>query len=139
MRVISTPVTAPRPANRRLRSLDLELLGLLGSAAILTLGVLLSLAGKIGRLPDIAASDAIVSLHALTGPADLEPVLPMFDPPERQVVARALYHRVSGAEPRLEHVGGLASVTLPASEIRANRRLVQLTARLARRPDASTV
>jgi cell division protein FtsW (lipid II flippase) len=139
MRVISRPVTAPRPATRRLRSLDLELLGLLGSAVILTLGVVLSLAGKIGRLPDIAPSDAIVPLHALTGPADLEPLLQMYDPPERQVVARALYHRASGAEPRLEHVGGLASVTLPASEIRANRGLVQLTGRLARRPGASAV
>ena len=39
----------------------------------------------------------------------------------------------------LDHVGGLADVTLPAADVRADPRLRQLRARLERRPAATRV
>ena len=104
-----------------------------------SLGVVLALAGKIGRTDTGTPAQPVVPLHALSGPADLEPLLTMFDSPtERQAVARALHRRANEGS-GLEHVGGLATVTLPAAEIRADRRLVQLRERLARRPDSLEV
>ena len=47
---------------------------------------------------------------------------------------RRLYRRAATHAAPLEHVGGLARVAIPATEIRADRRYVQLRSRLERRP-----
>src|SRR5688500_11205114 len=125
---------------RRARGVTLELLGLIAASMIVTFGIALAFAGKAGRAGEDAPSGGPVNLHALRSPVDLEPVLTTFTSAhERQVVAQASYRRATAVEPRLEHVGGLMDVTVPASEIRADRRLVQLNERLARRPDATEV
>ncbi|MEX2663235.1 MAG: FtsW/RodA/SpoVE family cell cycle protein, partial [Vicinamibacterales bacterium] len=129
-----------RPEVRRARGVTLELLGLIAASVIVTFGVALAFAGKAGRAGDDTPAGGLVSLHALGSAADLEPVLTTFSSPhERQVVAKAIHRRATTADPRLEHVGGLLDMTLPASEIRGDRRLVQLGERLARRPDATEV
>ena len=64
----------------------------------------------------------------------------MFESPaERQAAATLLFRRAVGDAPVLDHVGGLADVTLPAADVRANPRLRQLRARLERRPAATHV
>ena len=64
----------------------------------------------------------------------------MFESPaERQAAASRLFRRAVGDAPVLDHVGGLADVTLPAADVRANPRLRQLRARLERRPAATQV
>jgi cell division protein FtsW (lipid II flippase)/cell division protein FtsI/penicillin-binding protein 2 len=126
--------------SRALRALNLEMLGLIASSVVVLFGLLLGHSAKVARLDEFAPSAGAIPLHALTGPADLEPALTMFASPfERQEAARALYRRATAVDPRLEHVGGLAAVTVPAAVIRADRRFVQLRARLDRRPAATDV
>jgi cell division protein FtsW (lipid II flippase) len=126
------------PDARTLRALNLELLGLIAAAVVVLFGLLLGHSAKVARL-DEAPAAGVIPLHALKGAADLEPALTMFASPfERQEAARALYRRAT-ADPRLEHVGGLAAVTIPAAVIRADRRFVQLRARMDRRPAATDV
>src|SRR5687767_3831628 len=124
---------------RTLRALNLELLGLLAASVVVLFGLLLGHSAKVARLDEAAPAAGVIPLHALKGAADLEPALTMFVSPfERQEAARALYRRAT-ADPRLEHVGGLAAVTIPAAEIRADRRFVQLRARMDLRPAATDV
>jgi len=137
MRIIApadvSPVTLP---SRTARTLNVELLGLLASSLVVLFGLILCYSAKIARVTESARADAAIPLHALKEPADLEPVLSMFTSTfERQTVARAIYRRAH-SERRLEHVGGLADVRIAAADIRADRRLVQLRARLDRRRDA---
>ena len=140
MRVITSAAPRLRPEVRRARSITLELLGLTVASLIVIFGVALAFAGKAGRAGEEAPAAELVPLHALRSAADLEPLLSMFASPyERQAVANAIYRRATTSDPRLEHVGGLAAVTLPAADIRADRRLVHLGERLARRPDAPAV
>ena len=56
---------------------------------------------------------------------------------ERQVVARALYQQAASNRP--EHVGSLATVTLPAAQVRADARLTRLRERLSLRPNTTAV
>jgi cell division protein FtsW (lipid II flippase)/cell division protein FtsI/penicillin-binding protein 2 len=141
MRVIA-PAEAGRvrPASRVRRSLNVELLGLLVATLVAVSGVVLARSGKAGRLGDVAPAATIVPLHALKSPADVEPLLTTFTSTvERQAAARAIYRRATAPGAPLEHVGGLSAVTLPAAEVRADRRLVQLRARLERRPESTDV
>jgi cell division protein FtsW (lipid II flippase) len=140
MRVITPAPIRVRPEVRRARAITVELLGLIAASLIVTFGIALAFAGKAGRAGEDGPAENLVPLHGLRSPADLEPLLSMFESPhERQVVAQALYRRVTTADPRLEHVGGLAAVTVPAADIRGDRRLVRLTERLARRPETPEV
>jgi cell division protein FtsW (lipid II flippase)/cell division protein FtsI/penicillin-binding protein 2 len=139
MRVIEPAVERVRPEVRRARASNLEFLGLLAASAIVTFGILLTFAARAGQIPAASPADGVVPLHALSSPIDLEPLLVMYSSAyERQFVARAIHQRVTSGTP-LEHVGGLAAVTVPASEISGNARLVQLRDRLARRPTAQAV
>ncbi len=55
-------------------------------------------------------------------------------------MATALFERLTLPDgPRLAHVGGLATVTLPAARVLADRRLVTLNERLRARPEATDV
>ena len=137
MRVISPAreksVSAPRPPATA-RAANVELLGLLACSAVILFGLSLTYWGKTGRLTDTERS-SYVDLRRLRGTDDLVPLLTMFeDRKERQAVAGALYRRATAEAPPLEHVGGLAAVTIPAAAIRANRRFVALRSRLERRP-----
>ena len=139
MRVIAPAVARVSPEVRRVRALNLELIGLAAVTVVVTVGIGLACAGRLGRAGEAAPAVAIVPLYALSGPAEIEPVLSMFDSPrERQAVAAAIHRRVL-AEPRLEHVGGLAAVTLPSGDVRADPQMVRLRERLERRPAASDV
>jgi cell division protein FtsW (lipid II flippase) len=142
MRVIapqSRGAVRMRPASR---SAHLELLGLLAATMVVSLGMTLAYLGKT----DAAAYDSGVpagrpiNLQQLHGPDDLMPLLGMFESPfERRAAAVALYRRTAAHDVPLEHVGGLARVTIPAIEIRADRRYVQLRSRLERRPELRDV
>jgi cell division protein FtsW (lipid II flippase) len=136
-------VIAVRP-RATVRAANIELLGLLACSAVILLGVSLTYLGKTGRLtynwgqtpvPCAAQGSHLIDLRRLRGTDDLVELLTMFgDREEQQAVAAALYRRATVEAPPLEHVGGLAAVTIPAAEIRGNRRFVVLRSRLERRP-----
>src|SRR5688500_11706713 len=120
MRVIE-PAAKARviPELRTLRALNLEMLGLLAASIVVVFGLLLTHAAKVARLDEVAPAETLLPLRGLKGAADLEPLLTMFASPfERDAAARALYQRATAAGARLEHVGGLAAVSIPASDIR---------------------
>ena len=132
----------PQPETPRatLRALNIELLGLIASSLVVLSGLLLTHAARTARLSEIAPAGTLVALPALKNPEGLEQALTMYDTPfERRAVARALHRRAIAVDRPLAHVGGLADVTIPAADIRADRRFVQLRARLERRPDAASV
>ena len=147
MRVIAPSATLIRPDARRARALNLELAGLAAASLVCVFGVLLAATARGGRVDEpvtqaagAAGPASVVPLHALGSPADLEPALAIFaSAAERQAVARAIHRHVTAGETKLEHVGGLAAVTLPASDVRANPSYQRLRERLARRPDAQAV
>jgi cell division protein FtsW (lipid II flippase)/cell division protein FtsI/penicillin-binding protein 2 len=137
MRVIApTTVVAIRPEVRRVRALNLELAGLLIASIVVTFGVLITVTARTARVDGGATS---ISLATVKAAPELEPALTVFESPgERAVVAGALFRR-AGSEPRVEHIGALASVTIASDEIRRNPALVRLRDRLARRPNAAEV
>lgn len=141
MRVISTapaPALASVPTQAARRAANIELLGLLACSVVLVLGLGVTYAGRIGQLEAASRSAQPLNLDRLRGPADLLPVLRMFEhAPEREAVAHALYRAITADAPPLEHVGGLARVSLPAAEIAGAPDFPYLYARLQRRPGAA--
>lgn len=143
MRVIVAtrdPSSAAEPRSTR-RAANVELLGVLACSAVVLLGLVLTYAGKTSRP---AASDRggvpVIDLRRLGGADDLLPLLTMFGQREEQyAVARALYQRATAEQPPLDHVGALAAVTIPAEELRGNRKLEVLRAKLERRPGLDRV
>ncbi len=140
MRVISpAAATRIRPEVRRSRAVNLEFAGMIAASLIVAFGIALVFAGKLGRIGEDGPVEKLVSLHSLGGPQVIEPLLTMFPSAhERQVVARLISQRAE-TPPRLEHVGGLAAVTLDAATVKADRRLVVLNERLGRRPGATSI
>jgi cell division protein FtsW (lipid II flippase)/cell division protein FtsI/penicillin-binding protein 2 len=132
-------VTGNAPSS--VRAANIELLGLVFCAAVVAFGLWLTACGRLAQLDeDSGGGRPVVDLRALHDASELAPLLTMFESPaERQVVATPLYKRAMGDTPKLDHVGGLADVALPAAEVRANPKLVQLRARLERRPSATRV
>ncbi len=143
MRVIA-PAHERAPArtfdNASTRTGKIELLGVLACSLVLVFGLSLTYAAKTGRSTESGGQPpATVNLQRLGGPEDLVPLLTMFEEGrERQLVAQALYRRALEAPP-LDHVGGLASVTIPAADIRRDPRLITLRARLTDRPGTDHV
>ena len=136
------PVRPPNPGLLRAttRALNIELLGLIASSVVVLSGVILTHAARTARLSETAPAGGTLAVNALRAPEEFERVLTMYESSfERRAVARALHRRAIAVDRPLTHVGGLAEVTIPASEIRADRRYVQLRARLERRPDAPSV
>jgi cell division protein FtsW (lipid II flippase)/cell division protein FtsI/penicillin-binding protein 2 len=110
MRVIDRPQTFVRSARRRLGALNLELVGLAAASIVVLFGIAIVYAARVGRLEE-AAPGPVVSLWALSSPADLEPVLTMFaSPAERKAAALQIYRRATSVPP-LDHVGALAGVS----------------------------
>jgi cell division protein FtsW (lipid II flippase)/cell division protein FtsI/penicillin-binding protein 2 len=142
-------VIAPAHERASARTLDhastrtgrTELLGLLACSVVLVFGLFLTYAARTGRLTESGGQPpATINLQRLGGPDDLVPLLTMFEEVrERQLVAQALYRRAAVETPPLDHVGGLASVTIPAADIRRDPRLIALRARLTGRPGADQV
>jgi cell division protein FtsW (lipid II flippase) len=139
MRVV---VAAPEPGVYRVRArataraANVELLALTACTVVVLFGLLLTYWGKAERLASVErdiVDGAVVDLHRLRSPNEIAALLTMFESPfERQIVARALYRRATLDAPPLDHVGGLASVTIPAAEIRNDRRFAELRSRLDR-------
>jgi cell division protein FtsW (lipid II flippase) len=123
------------------RAINVELVGLGACSLVVLLGLFLTYWGRTARLQaDGPEPASIVSLRQLSSPAALEPALTMYEQlVERQAIARALFERATSADAPIEHVGALASVTIPAADVRKDARLVVLNARLARRPEALQV
>ena len=102
----------------------------------MALGLWLTTWGRLAQLDeDDSTVRSVVDLRTLHDPSKLAALLTMFESPaERQAAATLLFRRAVSDAPVLDHVGGLADVTLAAADIRANPRLRQLRARLERRP-----
>lgn len=138
MRVVAAGESSVHTAARQRRALDIELLGLAAASIVVLFGIGLTYAAKSGS-PDLAA-DSVIPLYALKTAAQLEPALTMFATPhERQFAARALFERAGSPGSALDRVGALSEVKVAARTVRADRRLVQLGARLAARPEAADV
>jgi cell division protein FtsW (lipid II flippase)/cell division protein FtsI/penicillin-binding protein 2 len=144
MRVIASSADAAVPGGlgrTTVRTSNLELLGLAAASIVVLTGVLLTVSGRVARLEaDAPDGTTVVHLNQLQTPAGLEPVLTMFEVPfERQAIARALFARAADRDRPLNHVGGLASVALPAALVRKEPRFVELRDRLASRPGVAAV
>jgi cell division protein FtsW (lipid II flippase)/cell division protein FtsI/penicillin-binding protein 2 len=141
MRVIAAAEPGhPRAYAAAGRALNVELLGLLASSIVVLLGTALAVGG---RFEQAAAADrraaAPLNLRQMRSAADLEPLLDGYESAaERRIVAEALYARAVG-DPPLQHVGGLADASIPATLVASRPGLMKLRARLARRPDAQRV
>src|SRR5206468_8519745 len=130
MRVVAPETAIADPCTTHNQPLNLELLGLAIATAVAIFGIGLAYRARLARLDDGVPHDTVVALYAMQSPSDLEPVLTMYDTAdERKAVARALFDRTTSL-PRLDHVGALADVKMPAAVIRGNRRLVQLNSKL---------
>jgi cell division protein FtsW (lipid II flippase)/cell division protein FtsI/penicillin-binding protein 2 len=143
MRVIDRPPPGRVRTPASSRAAQLECLGLIAGTVLVLLGLALAYVGKtesIGTNAGSRGATGPVNLRQLRAPSDLLPLLEMFeDPVERRAAALALYRRAADRDQPLEHVGGLARVTLPADRIRSDRRYVQLGSRLERRPTLQAV
>jgi cell division protein FtsW (lipid II flippase)/cell division protein FtsI/penicillin-binding protein 2 len=143
MRIVAEAADAAIPSRWQhgpVRGARIELLGLLACSIVVVTGVWLTCWGRTARLFEDAPPGAILQLNQIKQPADLEPLLAAYEQPaERQAVARALFARVLAADRSLDHVGGLAAAAIPAAEVQKDPRLVELRARLARRPDLANV
>ena len=122
--------------------MKLEAAGLAAASLVCVVGVLLATTARGWRIQEPIAQApagtppvALVPLHALESPAELEPLLGLFaSMPERQAVARAIHRHVTDPSTDLQHIGGLSAVTVPAAEVRANPSYPRLRERLDRRP-----
>src|SRR5688500_4178194 len=142
MRVYKPPLRLTR-ARRPSRATVIELAGLAAASVVVIAGLLLTAAGSL-RSVDVSEADVtsgrILHLPSLRDAASLTAHLTMIEVPfERDAVARALYARATALDPKIENVGALAGVTIPAAVVRADRRLVALGERLDRRPELDRV
>jgi cell division protein FtsW (lipid II flippase)/cell division protein FtsI/penicillin-binding protein 2 len=132
MRVVVAEPVAVRGSRWQIRSLNIELLGLLAASAVVLFGIALASSAKVARLDEAASPGGVIPLYALKAASDLEPALGIYESAsERTVAARALFERATSPQAPLDHVGALADVRISAAKIRGDRRLVQLGARLA--------
>ncbi|HET9265481.1 MAG TPA: FtsW/RodA/SpoVE family cell cycle protein [Vicinamibacterales bacterium] len=144
MRVITTTTArAPRvsePARHARRLANVEMLGLLAGSLVILLGLGLTYWGRLGQLSADERNGRLINLQRLRGPEELVPLLGTFESTDEQrTIARALYRRTLDRPSKIDHVGALAAVRLPASDVKADRKLVRLRERLAQRPDAEDV
>ncbi len=133
------------------RAARIERLGLAVTSLVVVLGVVLTYQGRTSEFAgtgDAVASGRLVNLSALESGADLGRLLersgpagsgPFTSPVERAAVATEVARRAQAARPGMTHVGALAAMTLPAPEVRADRRLTVLNERLRQRPDSADV
>ena len=127
------------------RAARFERLGLAVTSLVLLFGLWLTYVEQTTTFSTFEAdlqNGALVNLSSIRDESALIPRLTMFpERAEKAVVAAAVLRRVhgaTGAQP-MTHVGALASVALPASQVRSDTRLVVLNSRLQARPDASQI
>ena len=124
------------------RAARFERLGLAVTSLVLLFGLWLTYVEQTTTFSTFEAemqNGALLNLSSIRDESALLPRLTMFpERTEKAVVAAAVLRRVTGAPP-ITHVGALASVTLPASQVRSDARLVSLNGRLQTRPDASQI
>ena len=139
MRVVSAEAISPSRDARRVRSLNLEFLGLAAASIVVLFGVLLTAAAKVNA-PDLVPAGGVIPLYALKNAAHLEPALSTFETPyERQFAARAVWARLAASRQQLDRIGQLSEIRIPSSTARADARLVQLRARAGARPAATDI
>ena len=157
MRVIqASPVqSSPLPALRgaAARAARIERLGLAVTSLVVVMGVALTYQGQTSGFAQVEqdlASGRLVNLSALESGIDFAQLLqpvgaseggldPGFPGPAERAAVAAEVARRAKAPGGISHVGALASMTLPAPEVRSDRRLTTLNERLRRRPDAPEV
>jgi cell division protein FtsW (lipid II flippase) len=132
----SLPFVRVDAASRR--AARIERLGLTVTSAVLLFGLWLTYTGQRADAGPAAAdlsAGRVVNLSALSDARALLPALAIFkDAGERAAVAGAIYERARDASRgRLEHVGGLAGVSLPAARVQSNPRFAVLNGRLRAR------
>ena len=135
--VTADPV--PRPVLRRapLRGgvrARIETLGLAATTAVCLFGLGLAARQQSAELRGAAVMDVNDPAAALTAPL----AAVFSEPAERDWVAQAVRAHLVQHGP-LTHVGALASIRVPAAEVRGNPRLAVLNARLAKNPAAATI
>jgi len=143
MRIIETGAlrgraSAPRSAAAaRAANVEAAALGL--ASAVILFGLVLAIWGRLGA-GQAQADASAVHLRSLPSAAALLPALAFVpDAAERRAVAERVYRRASDGTAPLEHVGGLAGITVSRAEATADRRLAQVRVRLATRPEIDTV
>ena len=121
------------------RAVRVERLGLAVTSVVVLFGLALTFteqASQLSSLRPALESGHIVDLHTMKSSNELVPLLTMFpEPAERIAVSDAVYDRLKAptSGPALTHVGALAAFTIPAPQIRADRRLTVLNERLRNR------
>src|SRR5688572_15193140 len=149
MRIVNSPPSTTRrwrvAGDAHGRAARFERLGLAVTSLVLLFGLWLTYAEQTTAFSTFEAdvrNGALVNLSLIRDESALIPRLTMFrERTEKAVVAAAVLRRLhgaSGAQP-ITHVGALASVALPASQVRSDTRLVSLNSRLQARPDASQI
>jgi cell division protein FtsW (lipid II flippase) len=131
-------------AARRLAARNLELVALVAASLVSCLGLLLVYQAKAAGLAGVGealAARRVVDLNDVSRAEDLlsvlESVLP--DASERRFVAERIAAYAAGADTpagvrrRLESVGALAALSVREPDLKPNRRLPALRARLAER------
>jgi cell division protein FtsW (lipid II flippase) len=127
------------------RAARFERLGLAVTSLVLLFGLSLAYVEQTTPFASFATdvqNGVLVNLSSVRDESALIPRLTMFaERAERAAVAAAVIRRTHGSTDAtpMSHVGALASVTLPASQIRSDPRLVVLNNRLQARPDASQI
>jgi hypothetical protein len=149
MRIINAPPTTTRrwsvAGDAHGRAARFERLGLAATSLVLLFGLWLTYVEQTATFSTFEGdvqNGAIVNLSSIRDESALVPRLTMFpDRAEKAAVAAAVLrrvHAVDGPQP-ITHVGALASVAIPASQVRSDARLVVLNSRLLARPDAREV
>lgn len=149
MRIVTPPPATTRrwhvAGDGSGRAARFERLGLAVTSLVLFFGLWLTYIEQTTTFSTFEAdvqNGALVNLNAIGDEGALIPLLTMFpERTEKTVVADAVLRRVhgaTGAQP-MTHVGALASVAIPASQVRSDPRLVVLNSRLHARPDASQI
>ena len=122
-----------------------ERLGLTVTSLVLVFGLWLTYVEQTTTFSTFGAdlqNGTLLNLSSIRDESALIPRLTMFpERAEKAAVAAAVLRRVHGAtnaQP-MTHVGALASVALPASQVRSDTRLVVLNSRLIARPDAHEI
>jgi cell division protein FtsW (lipid II flippase)/cell division protein FtsI/penicillin-binding protein 2 len=127
------------------RAPRLERLGLAVTSLVLILGLWLTYLEQTATFGTAEAdlrNGGLINLKTVGDESALIPHLTMFtERAEKTAVASAVYWRVHGAAAAsaIEHVGVLASVTVPAQQVRLDTRLAVLNGRLRTRPDATDI
>lgn len=150
MRVVAVPRTrrlALRPATAAdTRASRIERLGLAAVTSVIVLGAWLVYAEQVGTVDGCRAASgqtsvaACVDLSTVHNANDVLPALRVFEEPaERTAIAGAIVSHLNAVHGHIDHVGSLASISIPAAKVRAQPGLAHLNERLQARSTLSDV